>query len=440
MDTKRSAIPLGIPVARASHAASLACLFYLVVSGGTFLVAEQPAPTLSVDALVEQVLASNPSLAQMVAAWQAASARYPQAVSLEDPMLTTWVGPGSFGSREVDFAYRLEVSQKFPFPGKRTLRGQGVLAEASAAGHDVEETRLQLIERTRSAFWDYYLVERGLEVNRDNLELLDRFRQNAITRSKTGLVPEQDVLQAEVEIGRQRERQLTLERMRQVAIARINTLLHLPPDTSQPPPPREARINGPLPEAAELRALALARRPDLMAVADRLAIEQAAVSLALKEFYPDFEVMAAYDRFWQGTDRDLAPQLAVKLNLPIRKSQRWAAVAEAQARAAQRRAEVDLLIDQANFEVQEAFEQVRESEKTVRLYEETILPNADAYVNAAQSAYVTGRVPFLSLIEAQRNRVMLRDRYYEAIADYFRRRAMLERVTGGPIAKAQAAP
>src|SRR5882672_330214 len=41
---------------------------------------------LSVDALIQQVLARNPSLEQMNAVWQAASARYPQVTSLEDPM------------------------------------------------------------------------------------------------------------------------------------------------------------------------------------------------------------------------------------------------------------------------------------------------------------------------------------------------------------------
>ena len=55
-------------------------------------------------------------------------------------------------------------------------------------------------------------------------------------------------------------------------------------------------------------------------------------------------------------------------------------------------------------------------------------------VEAAQSAYETGKVPIVTLIEAQRNRVMLRDRYFEAVADYFRRRATLERVSGGPLA------
>ncbi len=86
-----------------------------------------------------------------------------------------------------------------------------------------------------------------------------------------------------------------------------------------------------------------------------------------------------------------------------------------------------------NLQVQEAYEQVRESERATDLYETTILPAAEANVKAAQSAYVTAKVPFLSLIEAERNFVLLRDRRYEVIADYFRRRATLERVVGGPL-------
>jgi outer membrane protein TolC len=392
-----------------------------------------PVEELTVESVVAQVLARNPSLAQMTAAWQAAMSRYPQARALDDPMFTTWFGPGSINSPDVDFAYRLELAQKYPFPGKRSLRGQSALAEARAAGRDVDDVRLQLIESARSAFYEYYLVDRALEVNRSNLQLLREFRDNAVARFKTGVTPQQDVLQADVELGRQRERQLTLERMRQVAIARLNTLMHLPPDSPLLPPPRELPAAAPLPDAGELRALALTRRPDLAALADRLAAEEAAVALARKEFYPDFELMAAYDRFWQGTDRDLQPQVALRFNLPVRTARRWAAIAEAQAKAAERRAELERRVDQINFEVQEAQAQVQESAQLVRLYRETLLPVADENVKAAQSAYATGKTPFLSLIEAQRERVMLRDRHYETIAEYFRRRAALERAVGGPL-------
>ena len=42
-------------------------------------------------------------------------------------------------------------------------------------------------------------------------------------------------------------------------------------------------------------------------------------------------------------------------------------------------------------------------------------------------------MPFLNLVEAQRSRVALRDRYYEAIAEAARRRAALERAAGGSV-------
>ena len=71
------------------------------------------------------------------------------------------------------------------------------------------------------------------------------------------------------------------------------------------------------------------------------------------------------------------------------------------------------------------------------MYRDTILKAADLNVKAAQSAYVTGKIPFLSLIEAERSVINLRDRYYEAIADSLRRRATLERVIGGPVARTE---
>jgi outer membrane protein TolC len=391
---------------------------------------------LSDQAVVEGVLARNPSLAQMTAAWQAASARFPQVTSLEDPMFGTRFGPGSIASDTVNFAYAFEVSQKIPYPGKRGLRGDVALAEASAAGRDVDDIRLQLIESARAAFYEYYLAERGLEVNAEGLRLLKEFRENAVNRYRTGLTPQQDILQADVEIGRESERKLNLEQMRAVAIARINTLMHLPPDAPLPPSSKQLGPVEVLSDTTALRRRALVSRPDLQALADRLKGDEAALALTVKEFCPDFEVMAAYDSFWQ--EPPLRTQVGVRLNLPIYQAKRHAAVAEAEARVAQRRAELARRSDEINYQVQEAAERVRKSEKAARLYEETILPTAKANVETARSAYITGKIPFLNLVEAQRNQVGLRERYYETLAEYFRQRAVLERVVGGPLAPALA--
>src|SRR5262249_25614131 len=118
---------------------------------------------------------------------------------------------------------------------------------------------------------------------------------------------------------------------------------------------------------------------------------------------------------------------------PVRKTRRLAAVSEAQSKIAQRRAELARLTDQANYEVQQSYEQVSEAQRVVQLYEKDILPTARNNVRAAQAAYVPGKIPLIALIEAQRNSINLQDRYHEAVADYFRRLATLERAAGGSL-------
>ncbi len=104
---------------------------------------------LSLSQLVAEVEARNPSLQAMVAAWHAAAERYPQVVSLEDPMFMAMAAPASFDSNQVDSAYTLQVSQKIPWHGKRAARGRQACAEADAAGMDAEDSRLQLDDAAR---------------------------------------------------------------------------------------------------------------------------------------------------------------------------------------------------------------------------------------------------------------------------------------------------
>lgn len=384
---------------------------------------------------MREVLTRNPTVAQMAAAVDMAAARYPQVTSLDDPVFSSWVAPASLGSNKVNDAARFEVSQKLPFPGKRALRGEAAQAQATAAGYDLEDTKLQLVEMAKAAYADYAFAERALEVNADGQKLLAEFKQNAESRYKTGQTPQQDVLQAEVELGKQAEQKLARERARTVAVARLNTLMSLPPESPLPPPAKDAAPPAPLPEPKALRDLALSRRPDLSALAARISADAATLGVAEKEYYPDVEAMAAYDSFWQAADNQqrLRPQVGFRMNLPVRLDRRRGAVGEATAQLMQRRAELARQQNQVGFDVQQAYAQVRESEQGVRLYAEKILPAARENVKSAQAAYVTGKIPFLTLVEAQRSLVELRDRSYLAAADYERRRATLERVVGGPL-------
>jgi cobalt-zinc-cadmium efflux system outer membrane protein len=388
---------------------------------------------LTAEDAVRIVLERNPTLDQIRASAAALAARYSQVTSLDDPMFSFNTAPGSAWSGPgTDYAARVEISQKFLSPGKRGLKGTAARAEAAAAAEDIEDARLQLAEATRSALADYYLAVKGSAVAEENGKLLSEFRKNAETLYKNGKGQQQEILQEDLEIARLEERVVTLRRARQVAIAQLNTLMHLPPDGPLPPP-ADLGASGVLPEVTRLRELA-SERPDIRAAVSRVAAEEATLALALKQYNPDVEVMGAYDGFWQESGgRPLQWQVGARVNIPLQYGRLSGAVNEARANVARRRAELARLTDQVNLQVQEAFEKVRETDEIVHLYETKILKAAEANVKEAQTAYINAKIPFLNFLEAQRNRVALTDRYYEAVAESARRRAALERVVGRPI-------
>ena len=190
---------------------------------------------LSVEQLVAEVQARNPSLQAAVAAWSAAARRYPQQVSLEDPMFEYMVSPGVSRTGDGE-GWMVNFSQKFPWPGKRELRGNAAAAEAKAMQGDLGDTRLRLAEMTRMAYYDFYLAERMTEVNVTTWKLLTQFREIARNKYSAGQATEQDVLQTDVELANLQSRSTELSRDVQVAKARINTLLHRLPDCPLPPP------------------------------------------------------------------------------------------------------------------------------------------------------------------------------------------------------------
>jgi outer membrane protein TolC len=375
---------------------------------------------LQVDALIQEVQAVNPSLEAAVEAWHAAAQRYPQMVSLEDPMFGfmkgTWGG------------WMAEASQKIPWPGKLRLRGNVAAAEADAAQWDVEDTRLMLAEAAAMAFYDYYQADRQLAVNSSNTALMQQFRETAKVRYEAAQVSQQDVLQADVELADLEARHAELRQERKTAAARINTLLHREADHPLAPPPNKVAVPDALPARESLAGLALEARPDLAAQMARIRQEEYGLALAYKDYYPDVEIAAKHDHFMP---MDMQNQVGMNFNVPIYRQKRHAAVCEASAKLRQRRAELEARIDQVRFEVESAWDRVSERRTVVRLYEQKILPAAEANVQSARINYTAGKVDFLRLVEAERQLREQQDKYHGTVAEYHRRMAQLQRAVGG---------
>jgi outer membrane protein TolC len=285
------------------------------------------------------------------------------------------------------------------------------------------------------AFFEYFLVTRLLVINAENSGKMQEFREGAQARYRTNRAEQQDILQADLELADLARRQLELQRMRQVSIARINTFLRRWPDSPLPSPPASLDSPGPQEDKDAAWQLALRQRPDLAALAWRVQAAEAELALAYKNYYPDVDTFARYDTFWQpaSTQGPLRASIGVAMNLPVYRQKLHAAVCEAQFRLNQRRAEFDQRALEVQYEVIAATQQLEESRKTVELYAERLIPTAEQNVAAARSSYEVGKMNFLQLVQTQRQLIGIREREVEALVAYHRRAAELARAVGGPV-------
>jgi outer membrane protein TolC len=394
---------------------------------------------LSREWLHAEIEARNPSLEAMIAAWQAAAQLYPQRVALDDPVLMGMIAPESAASSFTETAYAFQLNQKLPWFGKRSLRGAVAEADADAAFHESEDSRLQVRLAADLAFFEYFLVARLTEINHNNTRLMHEFREGALSRYRNNKAEQQDVLQADVEVADLARRQLELERMQRVAQARINTLLRRWPEAPLPPPPATLDPPRPIADSNLLWQTALQQRPDLAALAWRVQSAETALELAYKNYLPDVDVFGRYDTFWQpsSTQGPLRAQVGVAMNLPVYREKLRAAVCEAQFRLNQRRAEFDQRSLEIQYDVLSAAQQLEESRKTIELYAERLLPAAEQNVAAARTSYEFGKLNFLQLSQTQRQLIAMRERQIEAIVSYHRRAAELNRAMGGTVVREQ---
>ena len=372
----------------------LACL----LAGGLAAPAA-PAEDSFLSALVAEALSANPDLKVAEQLARAARQRPAQVSARPDP----WLGLGytnegwspSLG-RLTDTNLALVAGQTLPWPGKLRLRGEIAARDADEVAQQVARARLSVAGSVRRAY--YGLLEaRAIEaLTHEQADVWRQIEGVARARYSVGQGNQQDVLRTQVELTR--VGQVLAEQAAEAAVrvAEINRLLARAAET----PLETTAILAPVEPAAGLdaeiaRLVALSPERAAAVIASERA--RLAVLLAKKEARPDFGVQAGYmnragfDPLWQG---------GVSVTLPLNRTRRASAVAEAEALLAAAQARLSAVELQLRMRTQERLAQLEAARKIAALYAEGIVPQDRMSVEAAVASYETGRVPFVTVLEA----------------------------------------
>jgi outer membrane protein TolC len=411
------------------------------VGGGQDVTIPETAGPVDYVALALQ---RNPAIVAAQRRIERLAARIPQVTTLDDPMLQVAPVGEMAETAAGQVGVMTGISQKLPFPGKLSTRGEIVAQEVAQAAAELEQTKLNVIADVHRAYWSYYFAARGIEVTQQTRDLLRQFREIADTRFRAGQASQADVLRASVELSNLDNELITLGQRQTTAAAMLNSLLDRPV-TAALPAPKTAQLN---PVDLRLEALLLqaaAANPELERIRHRIEAEHQRQRLARLQRYPDLTVSANYNFV---DEEGLAPMANGKdqwwigfgINLPIWFDRYGAAEREALRGRQEAIADLGAAQNRIAFRVQDALVRVETQQRQVQLFRDVIIPQARQTLDASRAGYQAGRVDFLTLVDNWRRLLSYELLYHQNLSQLEKDFAELEQVVGQDVGRQRSAP
>lgn len=393
---------------------------------------EQP---LTLEAAMAELLAQNPDVRAAGLQAEAARARIPQAKALDDPMVGVMFEEVPIDRLDVGqgemINYRLE--QKLPFPGKRHTKGKAARFDAQAEGEVSRGRIADVLLDLKMTYYEIYRLDRQLEVTRSTAEFFRQLLASTKTAYGVGQTTADTPLKAQVEFSTLQNEEIKLKQERLTHLAHLKALLN-----------RSGHADIVLPRNLELPRLeatlddivadALESRPELTSLAAMEERDRSKLTAARQGLLPDLNVGVEYN---QRTARQDAWSGTAMINIPLYFWKNRGEIREAKASLATTRAEAESAKIHTRHEIEQAYSAFRAAEEIVKNYESEILPAANATLKTARTSYRTGKVQFLTLVDAARTLRDLEMTFYENQAGLGVAYAQLERLTGMTLPKGE---
>ena len=374
-----------------------------ILSATQIFAAEE---TLKLPDLIREALKSNPEIHVAEARTNASKHRIPQSTSLADPMVmvgyenegtnSLYTFGGETKGMPADSRWMFSLSQMFPYPGKRALKGEMATYDAESLEAMAAATKLATEVRVKELFFDLLLAYMNIDLINDQAALFSRVEDAALARYASGMAPQQEVLMAQTEKYMLLERE-EMERQKIQSIkAMLNAALGrdaLAP-LGKPEKPQDFvskyRVD-------ELIRMSHERYPMIKAREKMASAAEAKVQMAKKEYYPDVTIGTSY--FARSSQFPDMWNLTVTMNIPIfYKAKQREAVLEAEASLLEARRNVEATKLMTSSALRDNHAMLKSAENLMALYRDGLIPKAYQGFELALSGYVTGKVEAITAI------------------------------------------
>ena len=390
---------------------------------------------LTVEQAVEDALTGNPEIRATVKRLSLAQMKTTTARSLDDPMLMVrdWDTPITKPWDLNQAQLMVSLQQTIPGKEKRDLRSKIAGDDVEVASDELESLRQEVTASVREVCAALLRNADEMKLHNEQAAVLNEALSAALAEYTTGKVAQADVLRAQMALTRLSEHLIELEEKRDTARTQLNALMGRSPDEA-------IEIDGSyrtatvLPSIDELKRIAIEDRPELAALRKQIARSNDESQLARLAMKPDLTASAGYMLMPTGSPSRNAYMAEVTMNLPWwNRARHDGETKQADAAIDVAQAELDARTATVFLEIRQAEIAVHSAQRRVKLYRDTLLPQAEASFKASAASYQNNRGEFMNLIDSQNLLLDVRAAMYKALAESDAGSAQLERAIGAPL-------
>ncbi|MBM6550351.1 TolC family protein [Marinomonas ostreistagni] len=344
---------------------------------------------------------------------QAAIALSEGATALPDPKIT--LGLLNMPTDSFDFEQEamtqlsLQVTQMLPVGDTLEINRQQHRVSAQQAVWQ-RQNRVALIKKQVTQLWlKAYQAQQALRIVEQSRPLFEQLNDAVAGhyRASYGATRQQDLVRAELELGKLEQRLMTLKQSRDEALSQLKQ--YLPEQAAEEMTLPQERLAQPDTSMQAMQTVdlnkQLAQHPLVKLMDERTHGARLEQSLEEQKYKPQFGVSLGYGYRGEapnGDDRADLASLAVSVSMPIFSSKRQdAAVLAARLQAESLLSDKTLLLNELQSRYQVINSNWQQLQQREAQYQTQLLPQYQASSEAALNAYTRDDGPFVDIVQAR---------------------------------------
>jgi outer membrane protein TolC len=365
------------------------------------LVLPEPR-TLDLPMLISEALEHNPTIRKALEEMNAMDARASRAGALAPPELIYHRDEmPDFRFSEAHYN-RWELMQMIMFPTKLSAMASMAEIEAEHAHHDHLEVINDVVSQVASAYNELWFTQQRLVLEQENIRLMKQVAAISGSRYAAGIVPQYDVLKAQMELAMLsnsavslREKELAAKEMLMTLLARDRS------DTLG-----FAVISETIPELFPLDSLEqMARITRPMLTHDSMMVDEALLgqSLSRQALLPDLRLGVEY--MTSPMDEMRSWSVSVGLTLPFAPWSLGSAASqreEADARLRKATAGYEAARSMVLAEIRTKYREAESERRQLGTFRDALVPQSQQTLESVLTAYQNGRSEFMMVLESYR--------------------------------------